>query len=218
MSYLFDGFNYDPNDPTSIPSLLLAHLTIVGITLLISVIIAIPLGILVARYKFINRPVMTIASVVYTLPAMAVLGLLVLVTGLNPPTIIIPLVLYNQLVLIRNTAAGVNAIDPLLLEVGRAMGLNRWQLLLRVTLPLALPVIVAGIRIATVTTIGIATLSSLVGVDSLGYLIFIGLNNLQNDQVLAGAILVSLLAVIADLLLLSVQAMLNRGRSAISLT
>ena len=218
MSYLFDKFNYDPNDPTSIPSLLLAHLTIVGVTLLISVIIAIPLGILVARYKFINRPVMTIASVVYTLPAMAVLGLLVLVTGLNPPTIIIPLVLYNQLVLIRNTAAGVNAIDPLLLEVGRAMGMNRWQLLLRVTLPLALPVIVAGIRIATVTTIGIATLSSLVGVDSLGYLIFIGLNNLQNDQVLAGAILVSLLAVIADLLLLSVQAMLNRGRSAVSLT
>lgn len=217
MSYLFDRFNYDLDDPTSIPNLLLAHLTIVGVTLLISVIIAIPLGILVARYKFINRPVITAASIIYTLPAMAVLGLLVLVTGLNPPTIIIPLVLYNQLVLIRNTATAVNAVDPLLLEVGKAMGMNRWQVLLRVTLPLALPVIVAGIRIATVTTIGIATLSTLIGVDSLGYLIFIGLNNLQNDQVLAGAILVSLLAVLADLLLLAVQAALNRGRSAISL-
>lgn len=217
MKYLFDGYNYDLNDPTSIPNLLLGHLTIVGITLLISVVIAIPLGILVARYTFIKRPVITAASIMYTLPAMAVLGLLVLVTGLNPPTVIIPLVLYNQLVLIRNTATGINAVDPLLLEVGKAMGMNRWQVLLRVTLPLALPVIVAGIRVATVTTIGIATLSNLVGVDSLGYLIFIGLNNLQNDQVLAGAILVSLLAVIADLLLLALQSALNRGRSAISL-
>lgn len=217
MNYLFNGYNYDLNDPTSIPNLLLAHLTIVGITLLISIVIAIPLGILVARYKLVRGPVITTASIVYTLPAMAVLGLLVLVTGLNPPTIIIPLVLYNQLVLIRNTAAGIGAVDPLLLEVGKAIGMNRWQVLLRITLPLALPIIVAGIRVATVTTIGIATLSTLVGVDSLGYLIFIGLNNLQNAQVLAGAILVSLLAVIADLLLLAVQATLNRGRSAISL-
>ncbi|MGH2481864.1 MAG: ABC transporter permease, partial [Ktedonobacteraceae bacterium] len=121
-----------------------------------------------------------------------------------------------QLVLVRNTNAGISAIDPLLLEVGRAMGMNRWQLLTQVTLPLALPVIVAGIRVAMVTSIGIASLSTLVGVSSLGDLIFIGLANLQNDQVLAGAILISLLAVVADLLLLIVQVTLNRGRSAIS--
>jgi osmoprotectant transport system permease protein len=96
--------------------------------------------------------------------------------------------------------------------------MNRWQLLMRVTLPLALPVIVAGVRIATVTTIGIATLSPLVGVDSLGGLIFTGLANLQTSQALAGAVLVSLLAVIADLLLLSVQTALNRGRGALSIT
>jgi osmoprotectant transport system permease protein len=216
MSYLFDPFNYDLTDPESIPNLLLAHLAIVGIAMLVSIIIALPLGILVARYKLIKGPVITTASVVYTLPAMAVLGILVLFTGLNPPTIIIPLVLYNQLVLIRNTAAGISAVDPLLIEVGRAMGMNRWQILIRVTLPLALPVIIAGVRIAAVTTIGIATLGSLVGVSTLGDLIFTGLSNLQTDQTVAGAILVSLLAVITDLLLLGVQVALNRGRSSLS--
>ena len=217
MSYLFDPFNYDPTQPDSIPSLLLDHLGIVGITMLISIVIAIPLGILVARYKFAKGPVITAASIVYTLPALAVLGVLVLVTGLNPPTIIIPLVFYNQLVLIRNTAAGINAVDPLLLEVGKAMGMNRWQTLIRITLPLALPIIVAGVRIATVTTIGIASLSSLVGVSSLGDLIFTGLANLQNSQTLAGAILVSLLAIIADLLLLGIQTALNRGQGSLSI-
>lgn len=217
MNYLFDPFNYDLSDPGSIPNLLLDHLVIVGITMLISIVIAIPLGILVARYKLIKGPVITTASIVYTLPAMAVLGILVLVTGLNPPTIIIPLVFYNQLVLIRNTAAGMSAVNPLLIEVGKAMGMNRWQILLRVTLPLALPIIVAGVRIATVTTIGIATLSSLVGVSSLGDLIFTGLANLQNSQTLSGAILVSLLAVLADLLLLGAQTALNRGQGSLSI-
>lgn len=216
MSYLFDPFNYDLSDPGSIPNLLLKHMTIVGISMLISIIIALPLGILVSRYKLFKGPVVTTASILYTLPALALMGFLVLVTGLNAPTIMIPLVLYAQLVLIRNTAAGISAVDPLLLEVGRAMGMNRWQLLWSVTLPLALPVIVAGIRVAMVTTIGIASLGTLVGVSCLGDLIFIGLDNLQNDQVLAGAILVSLLAVVADLLLLGIQVALNRGRSAIA--
>lgn len=216
MNYLLDPFNYDLSDPGSIPNLLLKHMAIVAISMLISLVIAIPLGILVARYKRIAGPIITTAGLLYTIPGLALMGFLVLVTGLNPPTIIIPLVLYAQLVLVRNTAAGINAIDPLLLEVGQAMGMTRWQRLVRVTLPLALPVMVAGIRVAMVTSIGIASLSTLVGVSSLGDLIFIGLTNLQNNQVLAGAILISLLAVVSDLLLLSVQIALNRGRSAIS--
>ena len=216
FSYLFDGFNYDMTDPGSIPRLLLQHLAIVGISMAISIVIAIPLGILISRYKVFQTPVITLTGILYTLSAMALLGILVSVTGLNMPTIIIPLILYAQLVLVRNTAAGISAVDPLLIEVGKAMGMNRWQLLTRVTLPLALPIIVAGIRVAMVTTIGIASLSTLVGVSSLGDLIFLGLENLQDNQVVAGAILISLLAVIADLLLLGVQVALNRGRSAIA--
>jgi len=127
------------------------------------------------------------------------------------------LFLYAQLALIRNTAAAINGIDPLLIEVGRSMGMTRLQVLFRVTLPLALPVIIAGIRVAMVTSIGIATLASLAGSDSLGNLIFQGIANLQNDQVLAGAILISLLAIVADLLLLAAQVGLNRGRGAVSI-
>jgi osmoprotectant transport system permease protein len=213
MNFLLDPYNYDLNEPSSIPNLLIQHLTIVGISMLIAIIIAIPLGILISRYKIFKDPIITLNSTTYALPAMA---LLVLVTGLNPPTVIIPLVLYAQLVLIRNTAAGISAVDPLLLEVARAMGMNRWQILLRVTLPLALPIIIAGVRVAAVTSIGIASLGTLVGVPSLGDLIFDGLINLQNNEVIAGALLISLLAVLTDLLLLTLQIVLNRGRSALS--
>jgi osmoprotectant transport system permease protein len=216
MSYLLNSANYALDDPGSIPNLLVQHLIIVGISMLISIIIAIPVGLFIARYRIFSTPIITIADIAYTIPALALLGLLVLATGLSITTIIIPLVLYAQLVLIRNTAAGVNGIDPLLLEVGQAMGMNRWQRLVRVTLPLALPVIIAGIRVAMVTSIGIASLSTLVGADSLGNLIFLGIENTQNDQVIAGAILISLLAIVADLLLLALQVALNRGRSAVS--
>ena len=216
MSYLFNPANYDLSDPASIPNLLIQHLTIVGIAMLISILIAIPLGILAARYKWLYPPVISIAGVMYTIPALALIAFLVPVTGLTIATIIIPLILYAQIALIRNTAAAVNGIDPLLIEVGRAMGMNGRQLLQRVTLPMALPVTIAGIRIAMVTSIGIASLASLAGTDSLGTLIFQGISNLQSDQVIAGAILISLLAIVADLLLLALQVGLNRGRSALS--
>ncbi|OLE03779.1 MAG: ABC transporter permease [Chloroflexi bacterium] len=216
MSYLFNPANYDLSDPTSIPNLLIQHLTIVGIAMLISILIAIPLGILAARYKWLYPPVISIAGVMYTIPALALIAFLVPVTGLTIATIIIPLILYAQIALIRNTAAAINGIDPLLIEVGRAMGMNGRQLLQRVTLPMALPVTIAGIRIAMVTSIGIASLASLAGTDSLGTLIFQGISNLQSDQVIAGAILISLLAIVADLLLLALQVGLNRGRSTLS--
>ena len=216
MSYLLNPANYDLTDPGSIPNLLFQHLTIVGIAMLISVLIALPLGIVVARYKWLYPPVISIASLMYTIPALALLGFLVPVTGLSIATIVIPLILYAQIALIRNTAAAVNGIDPLLIEVGRAMGMNRRQVLVRVTLPLALPVTIAGIRVAMVTSIGIASLASLAGTDSLGTLIFQGISNIQSDEVVAGAVLISLLAIVADLLLLALQVSLNRGRSALS--
>ncbi|HZS79011.1 MAG TPA: ABC transporter permease [Ktedonobacteraceae bacterium] len=216
MSYLFDPGNYDMTDPNSIPNLFIQHMTIVGITMLISLIIAIPIGIMVARYRRLYTPLITLTGAMYSIPAMAFLGVLVIFTGLNMPTVIIPLVIYNQLALIRNTVAGIEGVDPLLLEAARAMGMSRWQRLIRVTLPLALPVIVAGIRLATVTTIGIVSLSQLVGVPSLGTLIFIGFQNLNNDQLFAGALLITIIALLADLLLLALQVVLNRGRSALS--
>lgn len=216
MQYLLSPYNYDLTDPESIPNLFLQHLYLVGITMLISLIIAIPLGLLAARYRRLYLPLITTTDLIYTIPSIASMALLIPVTGLTPATAIIPLVLYTQLVLIRNTVAAIKGIDPLLLEVGRAMGMNRRQLFLRVTLPLALPVMVAGIRIATVTTVGIATFASLVGDGGLGDLIFKNITSNDTPAVIAGAILIALFAILADLLLLSLQIALNRGRSAIS--
>lgn len=216
MHYLLSPYNYDLSDSGSIPNLFLQHLYLVGITMLISLIIAIPLGLIVARYRRLYLPIITISGLLYTIPGIALIGVLITITHLTPATVIIPLVIYTQLVLIRNTATAVNSIDPLLIEVGQAMGMNRWQVLLRVTLPLALPVIVAGIRIATVTTIGIASLASLAGQGGLGDLIFNNLDSRDFDAISAGGILMGLFAIVADVILLGVQIALNRGRSALS--
>jgi len=223
LNYIFQPYNYNLTDPESIPNLFLKHLSLVGFTMLISIIIAIPIGILIARYRQLYLPVVSISGLLYTIPSIAAFALLIPIFGVNPIpifglslTAIIPLVVYNQLVLIRNTAAAVNGIDPLFIEVGQAMGMKPLQILFRVTLPLALPVIVAGIRIATVTTVGIAALTSLVGQSQLGDLIFQNLASGDFNTVLGGAILIAFLAILADLLLLALQIALNRGRSALS--
>lgn len=218
MRYLLSPYNYNLSDPSSIPNLLWQHAFLVGVSMLISLIIAVPLGILVARYRRLYLPVITFADLLYTVPGIALLGILITVPGLGLSfqTAIIPLILYTQLVLIRNIAAGINGIDPLLIETAKAMGMDGRQILFRVTLPMALPVIVAGIRIATVTTIGIASLASLVGEGGLGDLIFKNITTQDLDAVAAGGILMALFAIVADLLLLMVQAFLNRGRGAVS--
>jgi osmoprotectant transport system permease protein len=217
MLYLFQSYNYDLSDPNSIPNLFIQSLELVGITMFISIIIAIPIGILVARYRRLYLPIITVSGLLYTIPSIAAFALLIPFTGLSLATAIIPLILYNMLVLIRNTAAAVNGIDPLLIEVGRAMGMKRYQTLFRVTLPLALPVIVAGIRIATVTTIGISALAALVGQGGLGDLIFKNIVTGDFNAVVAGAILIAFFAIVADLSLLALQTGLNRGRGALSI-
>lgn len=215
MHYIFQAYNYDLSDPGSIPNLFLQHLYLVGITMFFSLLIALPLGFIIARYRRLYLPVITVSGLLYTIPSIAAFMLLLPVTKLNPATAIIPMVIYNQLVLIRNTVAAVNSIDPLLVEVGRAVGMRPIQILLRVRLPLALPIIVAGVRVATVTTIGIAGLAALVGQGGLGSLIFQNIATFDIDAIIAGAILIALFALIADALLLGLQTLLSRGRSAV---
>jgi osmoprotectant transport system permease protein len=217
MRYLLNADNYDWADPTSIPNLIFKHFYLVGITMLISLIIAIPLGILVARYRQLYLPIITVADLLYTIPSLASIGILITITHTSAATVLIPLILYTQLVLIRNTAVGINSVDLQLLEVGRAMGMTPMQSFLRITFPLALPTVVAGIRIATVTTIGLAAFASLVGQSGLGDLIFNNIAVFDFDAVFAGGILMGLFAILADLLLLGLQTLLNRGRGALSI-
>ena len=214
MRFLSNPANYALGDPSSVPNLLFQHLAIVGIAMGIAVLVALPLGVLVARYRRLYLPVVGIAGLLYTIPGLALLALLVPVTGLGTTTIVIPLVLYAQLVLIRNTAAAIQAVDPILLDVGRAIGMNRRQVLRRVVAPLALPLVIAGIRVATVTTIGIASLASLVGAGGLGDLIFSSIQNANYDEVLAGGLAVAAVAVAADLLLYGIETAAGRWRTA----
>ena len=213
MQYLLNGANWDFTDPMSIPNLLIAHIYITAIGVGLGLVIAFPIALLVARYTRIYPPVITTASIIYTLPSLAFMALLIPFYGLTLVTVEIPLVLYTQVVLTRNIVAAIRAVDPVLVEVGRAMGMNTRQLALRVTLPLAAPIIIAGVRVATVTTIGIAAISTFFGVSSLGDLIKQGISNYYTDQILAGAILLTLLAIVADVGLLGVQALVSRGQS-----
>lgn len=211
MDFLLHPANWDLTDPSSIPYLFLDHLYITGLTLLISLLIAFPIAFLLVRYTRLNLPVQTAASILYTIPSFAFLAYMISITGLTLTTLLVPLIAYAQVVLIRNIVAAIRAVDPTLVEVGRAMGMNRIQLQRRVVLPLSLPIIVAGIRVVAVTTIGIATLGPYVGTPNLGTLIYNGINFAINDEIAAGAILITALAITVDLLLLGAQRLLNRG-------
>jgi osmoprotectant transport system permease protein len=213
ITFLRQSYNWDPNNPDNIPTLLWDHASIVLISMGIALLIAFPIALLITRYTRLYLPTVSFAGVLYSLPSVALIGILIATTHLIDNTvIIIPLVLYAQIVLIRNIVAAIRSVDPELIEVGRAMGMNDLQILRRVTLPLALPVIVAGVRVATVTSIGITTIAAGVGIPNLGTLIFDGLEPIYPVEVLAGAVLVTLFALLADAALLGVQRALSRGR------
>lgn len=210
MSFLLDPFNWDPINPQNIPYFLQGHITIVIESLLIALVIAIPFALVCARFRTVSLLVITIAGAIYTIPSVAAMVFLIPFTQLNPPTVIIPLVAYAQITLIRNIVSAIRAVDPALVDVGRAMGMNWLQLQLRVVTPQALPLVIAGLRVTTVTTIGITAVGSFVGQPTLGFFVFNGISNGYNDEVLAGAILMIVLAVGADLALLLIQRILPR--------
>jgi osmoprotectant transport system permease protein len=185
------------------------HVYLCFFTLVIAVGIAVPLGIALAhcRWRSVVGSTMLAASVVQTIPGLALIALIVVACALiGWPTIgtfpaMIALVLYALLPILRNTYTGLRQIDPAVLEVARGMGMRPHQVLFQVELPLSLPVIMAGIRTATVWTIGIATLCALIGAGGLGDLIMRGLRSIQIDYLLAGTIPAALLAIVADWLL-----------------
>ena len=215
MKFLLDPTNWDTSLPNSIPNLFFDHVSLTLISVGLGLLIAFPIALLVARFRPLYAPVTTFASVLYTIPSIAAMVLLIPFTGLEATTVIIPLVAYTQIVLIRNIVAAIRAVDPALVEVGRAIGMNAVQVQTKVVLPLALPVIVAGVRVVVVTTIGIASISQWIGVPDLGTLVFQGLTFAYNDEVIAGAILITVLAVGADLLLLGAQRLLGRGQATL---
>lgn len=177
------------------------HIYLSFIALAVGIAIALPLGILVARYRSFAEPVIGITAVFQTIPSLALFGLLVPLIGIGTKTALIALIIYALLPILRNTYTGISNIDESMIEAGRGMGMTKSQLLWQIEFPLALPFIMAGIRTATVLTVGIATLATFVGAGGLGDVIYRGLQSYNNSLVLAGALPVALLAILFDLLL-----------------
>lgn len=174
------------------------HLILVMIALSIAIVIGIPLGVIITRKKALRQPILAIANILQTIPSLALFGLLIPLVGIGAVPAIVALTLYSFLPIIRNTYTGIMSVDPAVREAGRGMGMTDWQLLTQVELPLAMSVILAGVRVAAVLAIGIATIAAAIGAGGLGVLIFRGISVVNDQLILAGAIPAAAIALVID--------------------
>lgn len=191
------------------------HIWLVGVTMLLSVAIGVPLGVLVTRRPWLSKPILGGANIAETIPSLALFGFLLPVPWLGGRAdrlAIAALTLYALLPIIRNTSAGIAGVDVAVREAARGMGMTERQILFQVELPLSLSTVLAGVRVATVLTIGIATIAAAVGAGGLGEFIFRGLAMVNNQLILAGAIPAALLALGADFLLSVLERRLRPAR------
>jgi osmoprotectant transport system permease protein len=203
--WLADNFTEDV-----VPAFL-QHIFLCLVSLAIALVISLPLGILAARYRWLYPPLTAITGFFYTIPSFSMFALMIFVIGLSVgrTPAIIALVLYSLLVLIRNVVTGLDSVPPETKDAARGMGLTDRQILWKVELPLALPVIVAGMRIAFVTVIGIAVIGAYINAGGLGDLIFDGITRDFPTMYITGAVLATLLAIGADLLFVGAERLLS---------
>jgi osmoprotectant transport system permease protein len=193
-----DVLGYMIGHEREILALTLQHVWLALLAVVISTLIGVACGVLVSRVRVLAAPVIGLAGIFYTIPSLALFGFLIPWMGIGVRPALVALVLYAQLVLIRNTFVGIASVDPAALEAGHGMGMRDWQLLMLVELPLALPIVMAGIRTTAVMSIGIAAIASYIGAGGLGTLIFQGISRVDPVLTLSGAIPVSLLAIATD--------------------
>jgi osmoprotectant transport system permease protein len=174
------------------------HLGLTFLSLFLAIIVGVPLGILIARKRKLSSSVLGVAGILQTIPSIALLGFMIPAFGIGAAPAIVALLIYALLPIIRNTYTGITEVDSTVIESAKAMGMNKSQLLFKVELPLAMPVIIAGIRTAAVINVGVATLASFVAAGGLGEFIFGGISLNNTNMILAGAIPAALLAVVLD--------------------
>ena len=187
------------------------HLQLVGISMGIAVLIGVPLGLLLTRKKNLAPPILGFASVIQTVPSLALFGFLIpipLIGGIGMRSATIALVLYALLPILRNTYTGIQSVDAAVVEAGKGMGMTEIQRLKLIEVPLALPTVLAGIRIATVLTVGLATIASAIGAGGLGDFIFRGVTMVDSRLIFAGALPAAFLAIGLDALLGRAEKML----------
>lgn len=201
--------HWQPGVEFSIADATRQHVELTAIAVLVGLALSLPLGVVAWRFRRLETPVLGIAGALYTVPSLALFALLVPITGLTTLTAEIGLVSYTLLIIIRNVVAGLDAVPADVREAARGMGFSPTRQFFRIELPLAIPAIVAGVRIATVTTIGLVTVTALIGKGGLGQLIYDGLNRDFKTPLTVGAVLSVALAAVADRLLLTVQHLLT---------
>ncbi|HEY0609011.1 MAG TPA: ABC transporter permease/substrate-binding protein, partial [Chitinophaga sp.] len=194
----------------------LQHIGLTFISLLIAVLIGLPLGILITRKKKLAGLILGVAGILQTIPSIALLGFMIPLLGIGAKPAIVALFLYALLPIIRNTYTGINEVNPSVTDAANGMGMSRKQLLYRIQLPLAMPVILAGIRTATVINVGVATLAAYIAAGGLGEFIFGGIALNNANMIMAGAIPAALLAILFDgLLSLLQRVQLRKARMAV---
>ncbi len=205
--------SYIIKNPGTVWNLLLEHLQMTCFALLIAVLVAVPLSLLISRYRWLSVPVIGTLGTLYTVPSLALIILLVPVFGLNSNSVVVAIAIYAQVILVRNITVGLQLIEPALLEAARGMGMNPWQRWVRVQVPLILPIFLAGLRLAAIVGIAIATIGAKFGAGGLGVLLFDGIAQAgRYDKIWAGAIAVAILAFVINGALLALEWASNPAR------
>ena len=193
--------NYIISNSPEIIDLLIEHIKLTSLSVFIAILIGIPIGILISYVKKLGRPVLALANILQAIPSMALLGFTIPFLGIGTIPAILMVVLYSLLPIIKNTYIGLENINPQMIEAATGIGLTKWQILTKVQIPLALPVIMSGIRISAVSAVGLMTLAAFCGAGGLGYLVYAGIRSINNYQILSGAIPACLLALFIDYIL-----------------
>jgi osmoprotectant transport system permease protein len=193
-------FEYLVNSKEQIFSLTLEHIQLTAIAVGLAIIIGVPMGILISYVKKLNKPVLGAANVIQAIPSMALLGFAIPFLGIGTLPAVVMVILYSLLPIIKNTYTGIQNINAQTLEAARGIGLTKMQILTKVQIPLALPVIMAGVRISAVTAVGLMTIAAFIGAGGLGFLVFSGIRTVNNNQILGGAIPACILALFVDFL------------------
>jgi osmoprotectant transport system permease protein len=194
--------------------ILLEHLYLVFLSVVLSIAVGLPLGITAYLYKPFRRPLLRVTELLQTIPALALLGMVMLVVGAGKTTVIIGLLLYSLLPIVHNSYIGLAQIDPAIKRAARGMGMSKFDRLFAVELPLAFPLIFTGIRIATVTSVGIAVFATSVGGGGLGALINQGIRTQNMQKILSGTLSLMAMAVIFDAVMAWIEKRLNKRKSA----
>jgi len=193
-------FEYFLQNKTQIISLLIEHIELTAISVGLAILIGVPLGILISYVKKLNKPILGVTNIIQAIPSMALLGLFIPLLGIGTIPAVATVVLYSLLPIIKNTYTGISNINPQTIEAAKGIGLTKFQILTKIQIPLALPIIMAGVRISSVTAVGLMTIAAFIGAGGLGYLVFSGIRTVNNNQILAGAIPACLLALVVDFL------------------